>query len=170
MIARGGRSDATGDVVVTGEDVRHERAENVERCSVTESPLQLHVELDLIERDVARSFDHDLHALTPSSLSQFAQRDEFAQLRFVRRVGEATGAEAVTDRERHVVLTHDITNVFPVLIHRVLFAVDQHPLGEQRPAATDDADESLGDVRQMLFQHAGVNREVIDSLRGLLFE
>ena len=46
----------------------------------------------------------------------------------------------------------------------------EHPLRKQRPATRDDADETLLDERQMFLQHARVNREVINALRGLMFK
>jgi hypothetical protein len=59
---------------------------------------------------------------------------ELGELRLVRRVGEPAGAEAVADRERNVVRPHDLADVVPDGVHRVVFVVDEHPLGEQRAA------------------------------------
>ncbi len=70
---------------------------------MAEPPLQLHVELDLIERHVARALDHHLHAVPPRALGEFAERLELGELRLVGRVGEAAGAQAVADREGDVV-------------------------------------------------------------------
>ena len=72
VIRSSGRADCARDVVVTGKDVRHERAEDIERCAVAEPPLQLHVELDLVKRNVPGTFDHHLAAVAPSRLGQFA--------------------------------------------------------------------------------------------------
>jgi hypothetical protein len=55
-------------------------------------------------------------------------------------------------------------------VHRVLPAVDDHPLGQQRAAAGDDADEAVARERQVLAQHAGVDREVVDALLRLVLE
>ena len=133
------RADRAGDVVVAGEHVRNKRPEHVERRAVTEPALQLHVVLDLVERHVARAFDHHLHAVLPSALGEFAERFELCELRRVRRVGEPARAQAVTDRERHVVAPQDLADVVPERVHRVLLAVRDHPLREQRAAARDDA-------------------------------
>ena len=103
VIGRGGGADATGDVVVTGEHVGHERTEHVKRRSVAKLPLELHVVFDLVERHVSRPFDHHLHALAPGPLGQLAQRDQLGELGRVGGVGQAAGTQAITDRERNVV-------------------------------------------------------------------
>ncbi len=41
-------------------------------------------------------------------------------------------------------------------------------LASSDPPAADDADQPLLDERQMFLQHAGVDREVVDALRGLV--
>ena len=45
-----------------------------------------------------------------------------------------------------------------------------HPLGKDGAAAADDAGDALGNQRQILDQHAGVDRHVVDALLGLLFD
>ena len=45
-----------------------------------------------------------------------------------------------------------------------------HPLGEDRAAAAYDAGDALGNQRQILDEHAGVNGHVVHALRGLLFD
>gem|GEM_PF-4700207 len=92
VIGGGGGADAGGDVIVAGEDVGDERAEDVERRAVAKASLEFHVVFDLIERHVARAFDHHLHALRPGALGEFAEGFQFAQLRFIGCVGESTGA------------------------------------------------------------------------------
>jgi hypothetical protein len=69
---------------------------------VAELALQLHVVFDLIEGHVTWAFDHDLHA-GPGAFGQLPERLEFGQLRFVGRIGEPAGAQAVADRERDIV-------------------------------------------------------------------
>jgi hypothetical protein len=83
---------------------------------------------------VARALDHDLHAVAPGALGQLADRGELGELRLVGRVGEPAGAEPVADGERDIVRAHDLADVVPMLVHRVLFVVGEHPLGEQRAA------------------------------------
>ena len=45
-----------------------------------------------------------------------------------------------------------------------------HPLSEDGAAAADDAGDALGNQRKILDQDAGMDRHVIDALRGLLFD
>ena len=73
----------------------------------------MHVEFDLVERNVAGAFDHDLHAATPGAFGEFAEGFEFGELGGVGRVGEAAGAEAVADGEGHVVATEDVADHRP---------------------------------------------------------
>jgi GAF domain-containing protein len=86
---------------------------HIERRAVAEPALQLHVVLDLVERHVPRAFDHDLHAVAPGALGQLAERLELGELRVVGRVGQTAGAQAVADRERDIVLAHDLADVVP---------------------------------------------------------
>ena len=98
------RADATGDVVVAGEHVGHQRTEHVKRRTVAELAFELHVVFDLIERDVPRPFDHHLHALPPGAFGQFAQRVQLGQLGAVGGVGQSAGTQSVADRKADVVL------------------------------------------------------------------
>ena len=170
VVGGGRRSNAAGDVVVTWKDVGHQWPEHIKRSTVTKRPLQLHVVFDLVEGHVSRTFDHDLHALPPGALSEFAERFEFGQLRAVRRVGKPAGTKAVTDGERDIVLAHDVADVFPQSVGRVLFVVRDHPLGEQRSASAHDADQSILHVLQMSKTDARVNREVVNSLLRLMLQ
>ena len=168
--ARHRRADGARDVVVAGRDVGHERAEHVERRLVAELHLLLHVHLDLIERHVARALDHHLHVLLPGALRELAERLELGELRGVARVGEAAGAQAVARADRHVVLRADLEDLVPVRVERVLLLVLDHPLRHDRPAARDDARDAVLHERQVLDEHAGVDREVVDALLGLVLE
>ena len=170
VVGRRGRADAARDVVVAREDVGDERAEHVEGRAVAEPPLQLHVELDLIEGHVSRAFDHDLHAVPPRPLGEFAEGLELGELRRVGRVGEPAGTQAVADREGDVVAAQDLADLVPHRVHQVLAVVDDHPLRQQAPAATHDADQAPLDERQMRLPHAGVDREVVDALLRLMLE
>ncbi len=51
-----------------------------------------------------------------------------------------------------------------------MLVVGGHPLGQQRPAATDDAADAVLQQRQMLPEQPGVNREKVHALPGLLFD
>ena len=84
------RADAAGDVVVAGRDVGGERAERVERRFVAPLELLGHVFLDHVHGHVAGAFVHDLHAFGPGAFGEFALHFEFAELRFVVGVGNAS--------------------------------------------------------------------------------
>src|SRR5690606_16208527 len=71
VVCDGGGADAGGDVVVAGEDVGDEGAEDVEGGAVAEAALEFGVELDLVEGDVAGALDHDLDAVAPGAFGQF---------------------------------------------------------------------------------------------------
>src|SRR5207247_1364980 len=73
--ARGlGRADGAGDVVVAGEGVGHEGAEDVEGGIVADLLLDAHVPRDLVERHVAGTLDHRLHAGLARALHELAER------------------------------------------------------------------------------------------------
>ena len=98
---------------------------------MTSAPLQLHVELDLIKRHVSGAFHHDLHASPPGTLSQLTDRLKFAKLRLVGRIGESAWTQSVTDAEGHVVSPQDVADVIPCVVHGILLAMREHPLGKQ---------------------------------------
>ena len=52
---------------------------------------------------MAGPLDHDLHALGPGALGEFAEGGQFAELGFVGGVGQAAGPQAVAEREADVV-------------------------------------------------------------------
>jgi hypothetical protein len=170
VIRHRGCTDAGGDVVVTGEHIGDEGAQDIERCAVAERALDLGVPLDLIERDMAGAFDHDLDASAPGTFGEFAQGFEFGDLGGIGGVGQAAGAEAIADGECHVVFAEDVADVIPAFVHDVFLAVDEHPLGEERAASGDDADEAVFDVLEVSAADAGVDGEVVDALLGLMVE
>jgi hypothetical protein len=95
---------------------------------------------------------------------------EFGELRLVGRVGEAAGAQAVADGERDVVLAHDLADVVPDARTSGSRDRGEHPLGEQRPAAADDADQAVLDERDVPLADARVDRHVVDALLGLVLD
>ena len=91
-----GTADGTGDVIVAWRYIGHQRSQHVERGTMAEPLLELDVGLDLIQRHMARSLDHDLYTGIPGPLSQFPQNDQLLDLGPVGGIGQATGTEAVT--------------------------------------------------------------------------
>ena len=84
------RADGRGDVVVARGDVGDERAEHVERGLVALDGLLLHVHGDLVHRDVAGAFDHDLAAARPAAAGQLAEGLQLGELGGVGGVGDAS--------------------------------------------------------------------------------
>ena len=168
VVGRRRRPDTGGDVVVAGEDVRHQRAKHIKGRAMTDPPLDLGVVLDLVKGNMAGPLHHHLNPVGPRPLGQLADRLQLGQLGVVAGIGEPAGPEPVTDGERDVVFPHDPADLVPQLVHRILPVLDEHPLGQQRAPTGDDADEPALDILQMLAKDPGVNREVVDALLGLL--
>ena len=170
VVRRRRAADGAGDVVVARGNIRHQRAEDIKRCAVADFLLDFHIVLNLIERHVAGAFDHDLAALVPGALGQLAQRPQLGDLAGVGGVGDAAGTQPVAQRKTHIVLPHNVAQVVEQIEHRVLLVVGGHPLGQQRPAAADDAADAVFQQRQMLPEQPGVNREKVHALPGLLLD
>ncbi len=126
--------------------------------------------LDLVEWYVAGAFDHHLHIVFPGLRGEFAKDFQFGKLRFVARVCDAAGAQAVAEREANVVLFKNLADVFDVFIKKILLLVVLHPMCHQRAAAADDSGNAFAHERYVLAQHAGMDGHVVDALFGLLFD
>ncbi|CAM2159159.1 200 kDa antigen p200 [Paraburkholderia tropica] len=162
------RADARSDVIVARRDVGGQRPERVERRFLAPVELEIHVLLDELHRHVAGAFDHHLHVVLPRDLREFAERLQFAELRFVVGVVDRAGTQAVAEREAHVVGLHDFADLFEMLVNEGFLMVREAPLGHDRTTARDDARHAVGRERHVLQTHARVNREVVDALLGLL--
>ena len=161
------RADGGGDVVVARRDVGGQRPERVERRLAAFAQLLVHVDLDLVHRHMAGAFDHHLAALVPGDLGQFAQRLQFGELRGVVGVGDGARAQAVAERERHVIFAHDVADLVEALVEEALLVMRQAPARHDRAAARDDAGDALGRQRHVGEAHAGVDGEIVDALLGL---
>jgi hypothetical protein len=72
-------------------------------------------------------------ACTPAARARWtelAHHVQLGELRRVGRVGEAARPQSVAERVGDVVLAHDGADLVEQLVHRVLLAVMDHPLGE----------------------------------------
>ena len=170
MPADHGRADRRRDVVVAGSDVGDQRTQGVERRLVAELVFLLHLLFDLVQRDVAGAFDHDLHVVFPGFLGEFTQSLQFGELRFVAGVGNAAGTQAIAQRKGDVVLRENLADVVKALVQKILLVMMRHPLRQNRAAAAHDPGDALRNHRQVLNQHAGVDRHVVHALLGLLFD
>ena len=133
-------------MVVAGGDVGDERAEDVERRAVADPLLEPHVHLDLVERDMARAFDHDLDPGLPGALDQLAEGQELLDLGPVGGVEDGAGPESVAQAEGDVVAPGDLEQPVEPGVERVLLFVVEHP-GEMEGAAPGD---DVGDAALLL--------------------
>ena len=78
------------------------------------------------------------------------------------------GAQAVAERERHVVFAHDVADLVEALVQERFLVPRQAPLGHDRAAARDDAGDAVGREVDVAEPHAGVDREVVHPLLALL--
>ena len=161
------RADRRGDVVVTRRDVRHERAQRVERRLVAQLLLLADVDLDQVQRNVPRPLDHHLNVPGPRPRRQLPQRLQLGELGAVVRIGERPGSQRVAQRQRDVVAAGDLQQPVEVLVERVLPVVGRHPVGVQRPAARHDPRHSTQGV---FAQDPAVHGDVIDALLCLVLD
>src|SRR5207244_427115 len=90
-----GRADSGSDVVVARRDVSDERAECIKRSFIAKLAFFINLLFNLVEGDVAGTFDHDLHVVLPGFFRELAERLEFGKLGRVAGVGNAAGTKAV---------------------------------------------------------------------------
>ncbi|CEG08972.1 hypothetical protein BN961_02393 [Afipia felis] len=157
-------------MIVTRCDVGGQRPKRVERRFAALLELLVHVDLDLVQRHVAGAFDHDLTALLPRDLRELAERLEFGELRAVVGVGDRARTQAVAERERYVVLAHQVADFLEVSVEEALLVVRKTPLRHDRAAARHDAGDAVGGEVDVGQAHAGVDGEVIDALFALFNE
>ena len=130
-----GGANAAGDMIVTGGDVGGERPQRVEGGFAAFFQLLFHVHLDLVHRHVAGAFDHHLAIMFPGDLGEFAQGFEFGKLGAIVRVRNGAGAQAVTQREAHIIGSHDLADLAEVGVEEVFLVVRQAPFRHDRAAA-----------------------------------
>ena len=127
-ICRSDRSaDCAGNVVIAGGHVGDERSEHIKRRAMTQPLLHHHIAGNFIDRHMSRSFNHHLHIASPGAFGQFAERDQFLDLRGVGRIMNRAGPAGVTQAERHVIFHTDIQQSVVVFIKWIFLAVHLHP-------------------------------------------
>ena len=60
---------------------------------------------------------------------------------------DRAGAQAVAERERHVVLAHQVADLVEALVEEALLVMREAPLRHDRAAARDDAGDAVGGQR-----------------------
>jgi len=58
-------TDGSGNVIIPRTYIRHERSKNIKWRPMTELLLENHVGLDLVQRNMTRSLNHDLDTCIP---------------------------------------------------------------------------------------------------------
>ncbi len=142
--------------------------ERVERRLAAFLELLVHVDLDLVQRHVAGALDHHLAALLPGDLRELAQRLQLGELRAVVGVRDRARTQAVAERERHVILAHQVADFVEVRVEEALLVMREAPLRHDRAAARDDAGDAVGGEVDVAEPHAGVDGEIVDALLALL--
>ena len=89
--------------------------------------LDLHIGGDLVQRHMARSFDHYLNIFRPGALRQFAKSDQFLDLRGIGSVRQTARTAGVSQAQRDIILSADIQDFVKMLIEGVLFPCHFHP-------------------------------------------
>ena len=117
---------------------------------------------------MAGAFDHHLHVMLPSDLGQLAQRLQLAQLGRIIGIPYRAGAQAIAERERHIIGFHDLANVFEMGIEEALLVMRQAPFGHDRAAPRNNTGHAFSRQWHIFQQHAGMDGEIIDPLLGLL--
>ena len=165
-----GRPDGTGDVVVARRNVGHERAERVERCTVTLRYLPVHVGPYLLHRHMSGAFNEHLHVFGPRPFHEFAHGVEFGKLRRVVGIKRATGPQPITQRDGRIVAGADVADVVEAGVEETLLVVYHAPLGDDASAAAHHPRETTVGQRHILPPDAAVYREVVHPLLALLDE
>jgi len=92
-----GGANGTGDVVVARSDVGDQRAKHIEGSTVANFDLLPDVDFDLVHRNVAWTFEHDLRAICLAASGQFAKHIKLRKLSGIRSVGDRTGAKSIAE-------------------------------------------------------------------------
>ena len=163
-----GRTDSRGDVVIARRDIGCQRAEGVERSFLTPLLFPLHVVGNLVHRDVARAFNHDLTAAGLSNLGQLAEGAQLSQLGFIVSVGNGARTQAITEGERDIVLRQNVAQLSEAGVEEALLVMREAPCGHNRTTAGNNARHAIGGQRHVAQQHTRVNGHVVHALFTLL--
>src|SRR4051794_40374219 len=137
---------------------------------MTDLHLLINLHLDLIKRNVTRTFDHSLNIIVPGNGGQFTQSLQLRELSFIARVRNRAGTQTVTKRKADVVLAEDLTDIGEALVKKILLVILDHPLGQNGTAPANNTGYAVSRHRDVLDEYAGVNGHVIDALLCLLLD
>jgi hypothetical protein len=106
----------------------------------------------------------------PGNLGELAEGLEFGELGAVVGVGDRPRTEAVAERERNVVVAHQVADRLEMGVEEVLLMMRQTPSGQDRATARDDTGHPVGRQWHVGQTHAGMDSEVVDTLLRLFLE
>ena len=93
---------------------------------------------------------------------------QFSELCFVVCVRDGARTQSVTQTERDVIGAHDLADFFEVGVEEVLLVMRKAPLCENGSATADNAGSALHGQGNVAEQNAGMDREIVHTLLGLL--
>ena len=122
------RADTGGEMVVARRDISGERPQGVEWRFVAVLQLFGHIAADHLHRHVARAFNHHLHVIFPGDFRQFAEGAQLGKLRLIVGILNGAGAQAIAQRQRHVIGGADFADFAEMLVEEVFLMMRQAPL------------------------------------------
>ena len=163
-------ADSAGNMVIAGSNICYKRSEHIERCTVAQAFLQLHVRSNLVVGHVAGAFYHNLYALVPSALCQFAQVQQLLNLRSVGSISNAAGTQTITKADGYIIFGTDIKNFIIVFVQRILCVIVQHPAGDKAAAAANNVHNAafVNECFQHIFVNAAMNGHEVSAICSLL--
>ena len=163
-------ADSAGNMVIAGSNVCYKRSEHIERCTVAQAFLQLHIRSNLVVGHVAGAFYHNLYTLIPSALCQFAQVQQLLNLRSVGSISNAAGTQTIAKADGYIIFGTDIKNFIIVFIQWVFSVIVQHPAGDKAAAAADNVHLTafVDECFQHIFVNAAMNGHEVGAICSLL--
>ena len=164
-----GTADGSSDVVIARGNICYQRSKHIERRSLADGLLHLHVGSNLIHRHMARPLYHHLHILCPGTLGQLPQAHQLLNLAHIGSIRQAARTAGIAERYGHIVLTADIKNLIIIFIERIFVAGHRHPGKNQRAAPGDDVHLPLVllDLLNSLSGNAAVEGNEIHAVLGM---
>ena len=93
--ANHGGADSRGKVVIARSNISRQRAEGIERCTVTMLQLFRHIGFNQVQRDMAWPLNHHLDIIFPRNFRQLAKRPEFSKLGLIIGIGHRARAQTI---------------------------------------------------------------------------
>src|SRR3546814_3699051 len=95
----------------------------------------------------------------PGLFGKLAKGVEFGELRFVVRVRDTAGAEAIAERECNIIGLHDLADFLEIIVEETLLVVSKAPFGHDGAAARYDAGNAPRRHRNIRQTHARIDRK-----------